>query len=131
MLIAMMSNSFQIISERSDTEWKFSRTKLWISYFETGSTVPPPFNIIPTPKSLFKLLGCRKEDTKDVRDKEREVATKRYNDVMKCIIRRYSTAMYKRLPPINKYLVWKRVVINAFYSTEYILFFVRLLVQGN
>ena len=30
MLIAMMSNSFQIISEKSDTEWKFARTKLWI-----------------------------------------------------------------------------------------------------
>ena len=41
---------FQIISEKSDTEWKFSRTKLWISFFETGSTVPPPFNIMPTPK---------------------------------------------------------------------------------
>ena len=30
MLIAMMSNSFQIISEKSDNEWKFARTKLWI-----------------------------------------------------------------------------------------------------
>ena len=56
MLIAMMSNSFQIISEKSDTEWKFARTKLWISYFETGATVPPPFNIIPTPKALCKYV---------------------------------------------------------------------------
>lgn len=30
MLIAMMSNSFQIISEKADTEWKFARTKLWV-----------------------------------------------------------------------------------------------------
>jgi hypothetical protein len=29
---------------------------LWISYFEDGGTVPPPFNIIPTPKSVFYLI---------------------------------------------------------------------------
>lgn len=32
MLIAMMSNSYQIISERSDTEWKFARSGLWIRF---------------------------------------------------------------------------------------------------
>lgn len=80
---------------KSDTEWKFARTKLWISYFETGSTVPPPFNIIPTPKSLCKLLGCRKKAEPD-KNKERTVAEKRYRDVMKCIIRRYITAEQKK-----------------------------------
>ena len=39
--------------EKADTEWKFARSKLWISYFEDGGTVPPPFNIIPTPKTVF------------------------------------------------------------------------------
>ena len=29
---------------------------MWISYFEDGGTVPPPFNIIPTPKSVFYLI---------------------------------------------------------------------------
>ena len=43
--------------EKADIEWKFARSKLWISYFEDGGTVPPPFNIIPTPKSLYYL--CR------------------------------------------------------------------------
>ena len=43
--------------EKADTEWKFARSKLWISYFEEGGTVPPPFNIIPTPKSLYYI--CR------------------------------------------------------------------------
>lgn len=95
MLIAMMSNSFQIISERSDTEWKFSRTKLWISYFETGSTVPPPFNIIPTPKAIGRLLGCCAKE-EEVTNKEKEVANKRYNDVMKCIVRRYITSEQKK-----------------------------------
>ena len=45
-----------IFQEKADTEWKFARSKLWISYFEEGGTVPPPFNIIPTPKSLFYSL---------------------------------------------------------------------------
>ena len=77
---------FQVISQRSDTEWKFSRTKLWISFFETGSTVPPPFNIMPTPKDVCRLFGCNKK-TEPEKHKEREVAEKRYRDVMKCIIR--------------------------------------------
>lgn len=37
-------------------EWKFARSKLWISYFEEGGTCPPPFNIIPTPKSIFYVF---------------------------------------------------------------------------
>lgn len=42
--------------EQADTEWKFARTKLWMSYFEDGGTVPIPFNIIPTPKSFLYLF---------------------------------------------------------------------------
>lgn len=42
--------------ERADTEWKFARSKLWISYFEEGGTTPPPFNIIPAPKSVYYLF---------------------------------------------------------------------------
>merc|ERR1719384_2853876 len=63
-----MNHSYQLISvsslrggnsgkksmvQKADTEWKFARSKLWISYFEDGGTVPPPFNIIPTPKTLY------------------------------------------------------------------------------
>lgn len=33
--------------------------KLWISYFEEGSTVPPPFNMIPTPKSFMRFFKCK------------------------------------------------------------------------
>ena len=43
-------------SEKADVEWKFARSKLWISYFEEGGTCPPPFNIIPTPKSMYYLI---------------------------------------------------------------------------
>lgn len=45
-----------IVQERTDVEWKFARSKLWISYFEEGGTVPPPFNIIPTYKSAWYLI---------------------------------------------------------------------------
>lgn len=62
LLIAMMSNSYAMIDEHSDTEWKFARTKLWLKYFEEGSTLPPPFNIIPRPKMLLKFCGMRKKD---------------------------------------------------------------------
>jgi transient receptor potential cation channel subfamily C protein 4 len=76
MLIAMMSNSYTIIFERSDMEWKFARSikkftqflenfknlvflgKLWISYFEEGTTVPAPFNMVPTPKSILRFMKC-------------------------------------------------------------------------
>uniref|UniRef100_A0A3B3TWP3 Short transient receptor potential channel 4-like n=1 Tax=Poecilia latipinna TaxID=48699 RepID=A0A3B3TWP3_9TELE len=56
MLIAMMNNSYQHIADHADIEWKFARTKLWMSYFEEGGTLPSPFNIIPSPKSVFYLL---------------------------------------------------------------------------
>ncbi len=90
-----------MISEKSDTEWKFARTKLWISYFETGSTVPPPFNLVPTFKSVFRLTGgcgCSAGGTrKGPADKvAKEVSEKRYTDVMRCIVRRYITAEQKK-----------------------------------
>lgn len=34
-------------------------SQLWISYFEDGSTVPVPFNLIPSPKALTNFLCCR------------------------------------------------------------------------
>ncbi|CAG5122774.1 unnamed protein product, partial [Candidula unifasciata] len=56
MLIAMMSNTFEEIQKSEDCEWKFARAKLWISFIEQGTTLPIPFNIIPTPKSALKLM---------------------------------------------------------------------------
>jgi hypothetical protein len=59
-------------------EWKFARTKLWISYFENGGTLPPPFNIIPAPKSIANLFGCgvnpelKRESFRKKRSKEKE-----------------------------------------------------------
>ncbi|CAH2225970.1 short transient receptor potential channel 2-like [Pelobates cultripes] len=56
MLIAMITNSFQKIEDDADVEWKFARSKLYLSYFREGLTLPVPFNIIPTPKALFYVL---------------------------------------------------------------------------
>ncbi|KAK0418100.1 hypothetical protein QR680_013369 [Steinernema hermaphroditum] len=53
MLIAMMSNSYQYISNQADIEWKFARSKLWMEYFEDTATLPPPFNMVPSPKSFY------------------------------------------------------------------------------
>ncbi|XP_045478716.1 transient receptor potential protein [Harmonia axyridis] len=91
MLIAMMSNSYQIISERADTEWKFARSKLWMSYFEDDDDLPPPFNLMPQPKNF--LGNCRKKQrSKSFINKSMERCKERYNLVMKLLIRRYVTA---------------------------------------
>ena len=39
-----------------DVEWKFARAKLWIDFFEDGCTLPTPFNLIPSPKYLYRLV---------------------------------------------------------------------------
>lgn len=68
--------------ERADVEWKFARSKLWISYFEEGGTVPPPFNVVPSPKSLLytwrwlqrRLCGharAKREHMRTIRVRER------------------------------------------------------------
>ncbi|XP_059580763.1 short transient receptor potential channel 2 homolog [Alligator mississippiensis] len=54
-LIAVITNSFQKIEDDADAEWKFARSELYLSYFREGLTLPVPFNIIPTPKSLFYM----------------------------------------------------------------------------
>lgn len=44
----------------ADVEWKFARAKLWFSYFEEGRTLPVPFNLIPSPKSVAGLATATK-----------------------------------------------------------------------
>ncbi|XP_075147986.1 transient receptor potential [Haematobia irritans] len=97
MLIAMMSNSYQIISERADVEWKFARSQLWISYFEDGGTVPPPFNMMPSVKLLKKAFGkVSRKRTKSFLRKSMEKALALHEKVMKLLIRRYVTAEQRR-----------------------------------
>ncbi|XP_024939576.1 transient receptor potential-gamma protein isoform X3 [Cephus cinctus] len=110
LLIAMMNHSYQLISERADVEWKFARSKLWISYFEEGGTVPPPFNIIPTPKSAWyvgqwvyrKLCGhsraAKKEHMRTIRRKVKQASERdfRYQSIMRNLVRRYVTVEQRK-----------------------------------
>ncbi|XP_076676587.1 transient receptor potential cation channel gamma isoform X2 [Andrena cerasifolii] len=110
LLIAMMNHSYQLISERADVEWKFARSKLWISYFEEGGTVPPPFNIIPTPKSvwyigqwLYRKLcshskAAKKEHMRTIRRKVKQASERdfRYQSIMRNLVRRYVTVEQRK-----------------------------------
>ncbi|TMW53463.1 hypothetical protein DOY81_001461 [Sarcophaga bullata] len=97
MLIAMMSNSYQIISEHADVEWKFARSQLWMSYFEDGGTVPPPFNMFPSVKLMRKAFGKNPpKRTKSFLRKSKEKATSLHERVMKLLIRRFVTAEQRR-----------------------------------
>ncbi|VDP79366.1 unnamed protein product, partial [Schistosoma curassoni] len=42
--------------EDCDVEWKFARTQLWLNYIDNGSTLPVPFNVIPTPHSVANAI---------------------------------------------------------------------------
>jgi len=48
------------LKDHADLEWKFHRTKLWISYFDEGSSLPAPFNLIITPKWIAYSFGSAK-----------------------------------------------------------------------
>ena len=45
-----------LFQDNADVEWKFARTRVWLSFFEEGGTLPPPFNLIPSPKALFDAV---------------------------------------------------------------------------
>lgn len=56
-----------LTQDDSDVEWKFARSKLWLSYFDDGKTLPPPFSLVPSPKSfvyfvmrIFNFSRCRR-----------------------------------------------------------------------
>uniref|UniRef100_A0A8C3FXZ9 Transient receptor potential cation channel, subfamily C, member 5a n=1 Tax=Cyclopterus lumpus TaxID=8103 RepID=A0A8C3FXZ9_CYCLU len=114
MLIAMMNNSYQLIADHADIEWKFARTKLWMSYFDEGGTLPPPFNIIPSPKSILYLLvwlhnKLRRrgqlpgEDTHKCenlrefteRHADSLIQNQHYQEVIRSLVKRYVAAMIR------------------------------------
>ncbi|CAL8280984.1 unnamed protein product [Arctogadus glacialis] len=109
MLIAMMNNSYQHIADHADIEWKFARTKLWMSYFEEGGTLPSPFNIIPSPKSAWYLTCWIKRQvckrTRSQRPKTFGTLGRRaaenlrinhqYQEVLRNLVKRYVAAMIR------------------------------------
>ncbi|XP_070761558.1 short transient receptor potential channel 4b [Enoplosus armatus] len=109
MLIAMMNNSYQHIADHADIEWKFARTKLWMSYFEEGGTLPSPFNIIPSPKAVYYLIGWIRThlfkrssikrletfETLGRRAAENVRLNHEYQEVLRNLVRRYVAAMIR------------------------------------
>ncbi|XP_043266628.1 transient-receptor-potential-like protein isoform X2 [Venturia canescens] len=89
LLIAMMSNSYAVIEEHSDTEWKFARTKLWMSFFEESGTLPPPFNIFPPPKLFFRIIGIQKKTVCRRNSSRRRAREHKYGSVMRALVWRY------------------------------------------
>lgn len=56
-IFAAVSSTFlSFLQNHEDKEWKFARAKLWLSYFDDKCTLPPPFNIIPSPKTVCYLV---------------------------------------------------------------------------
>uniref|UniRef100_A0AAX7TAW9 Transient receptor ion channel domain-containing protein n=1 Tax=Astatotilapia calliptera TaxID=8154 RepID=A0AAX7TAW9_ASTCA len=100
MLIAMMNNSYQHIADHADIEWKFARTKLWMSYFEEGGTLPAPFNIIPSPKSFWYLMCWIKKQVWRTSSKRPDtIGTLGVrlvsNEVLRNLVKRYVAAMIR------------------------------------
>ncbi|XP_055899528.1 uncharacterized protein LOC106062840 isoform X1 [Biomphalaria glabrata] len=95
MLIAMMSNTFEDIQKSEDCEWKFARAKLWISFIEQGTTLPIPFNIIPTPKSVVRLfrwfqecISCQSSRS-DSNKEDKKPNELEYKAIMHRVVLRY------------------------------------------
>ncbi|XP_043913047.1 short transient receptor potential channel 5 [Protopterus annectens] len=112
MLIAMMNNSYQLIADHADIEWKFARTKLWMSYFDEGATLPPPFNIIPSPKTMWhicvwlhkKLWQDKASETEEKhenlktfteRHADNLIQNQHYQEVIRNLVKRYVAAMIR------------------------------------
>uniref|UniRef100_A0A8C7FXG5 Transient receptor potential cation channel, subfamily C, member 4a n=1 Tax=Oncorhynchus kisutch TaxID=8019 RepID=A0A8C7FXG5_ONCKI len=97
------------VQDHADIEWKFARTKLWMSYFEEGGTLPSPFNIIPSPKSIWYFIcWIRKHIFKITRAKKTETfgtigrraalnvrTNHQYQEVLRNLVKRYVAAMIR------------------------------------
>ncbi|XP_060623765.2 LOW QUALITY PROTEIN: short transient receptor potential channel 1 [Anolis sagrei] len=111
LLVAMLHKSFQLIANHEDKEWKFARAKLWLSYFDDKCTLPPPFNIIPSPKTiccLFNSLSkwiCSHTSSGKVKRQNslkewknlKQKRNENYQKVMCCLVHRYLTSMRQRM----------------------------------
>ncbi|TSO57277.1 Short transient receptor potential channel 1 [Bagarius yarrelli] len=111
LLVAMLHKSFRQIANHEDKEWKFARAKLWLSYFDDKCTLPPPFNILPSPKTLCYLLTslskwiCSHTSTGKMKRQNslkewRNLKQKRdenYQKIMCCLVHRYLTSTRQKM----------------------------------
>ncbi|KAH8384760.1 hypothetical protein KR093_007794, partial [Drosophila rubida] len=112
LLIAMMSNSYARIDKHSDTEWKFARTKLWMSFFEDSATLPPPFNVLPSVKWVIRVF---RKSSKSI-DRQRSKASplpiySNYLFTLFClrIQKRQEQEQFNKYDNIMRSLVWRYV----------------------
>uniref|UniRef100_A0A673CYT0 Short transient receptor potential channel 1 n=1 Tax=Sphaeramia orbicularis TaxID=375764 RepID=A0A673CYT0_9TELE len=111
LLVAMLHKSFRQIANHEDKEWKFARAKLWLSYFDDKCTLPPPFNILPSPKTVCYLLtsmskwACshtskgkvkRQNSLKEWKNLKQK-RDENYQKIMCCLVHRYLTSTRQKM----------------------------------
>ncbi|XP_006124048.2 short transient receptor potential channel 1 isoform X3 [Pelodiscus sinensis] len=116
LLVAMLHKSFQLIANHEDKEWKFARAKLWLSYFDDKCTLPPPFNVIPSPKTICYLFNSlskwisshtttgkvkRQNSLKEWRNLKQK-RDENYQKVMCCLVHRYLTSMRQKMQSMDQ-----------------------------
>lgn len=62
-----------VLQDDADVEWKFARAKLWFTYFEEGRTLPVPFNLVPSPKSVVGLVMGAKSLLLELFDRQKAI----------------------------------------------------------
>ncbi|XP_067342585.1 short transient receptor potential channel 1 isoform X2 [Channa argus] len=111
LLVAMLHKSFRQIANHEDKEWKFARAKLWLSYFDDKCTLPPPLNILPSPKTVCYLVTSMRKwicshtskgkvkrqnslkEWKNLKQKRDE----NYQKIMCCLVHRYLTSTRQKM----------------------------------
>ncbi|XP_019942926.1 short transient receptor potential channel 1 [Paralichthys olivaceus] len=111
LLVAMLHKSFRQIANHEDKEWKFARAKLWLSYFDDKCTMPPPFNILPSPKTVCYLVTSmskwicshtskgkvnRQNSLKEWRNLKQK-HDENYQKIMCCLVHRYLTSTRQKM----------------------------------
>uniref|UniRef100_A0A3P8W848 Short transient receptor potential channel 1 n=1 Tax=Cynoglossus semilaevis TaxID=244447 RepID=A0A3P8W848_CYNSE len=111
LLVAMLHKSFRQIANHEDKEWKFARAKLWLSYFDDKCTLPPPLNILPSPKTVCYFVTSMSKwicshtskgrvkrqnslkEWKNLKQKRDE----NYQKIMCCLVHRYLTSTRQKM----------------------------------
>lgn len=92
MLVAVMSNSYQKVTDNVDVEWVFGRTEVYLSYM-SQSVLPPPLNWVPAAVGhgacagfIQSIIGRRLSDreSEDSQEEKRE-----FDTVMQRLVQRY------------------------------------------
>uniref|UniRef100_A0A3Q3K354 Transient receptor ion channel domain-containing protein n=1 Tax=Monopterus albus TaxID=43700 RepID=A0A3Q3K354_MONAL len=121
MLIAMITNSFQKIEQDdADVEWKFARSKLYLSYFREGLTMPVPFNIIPSPKAIFYIIPYRQQVIRALVQRYIESACREFEEAKRKIGNRITelnktvSRMHSDMKVVHQLLISNGYSSNAF-----------------